>query len=198
MRDKSYISRIIDQSSAPYFVGRFTSSLRELEMLQIAAQADRERQFAIVEQFKDEKGKRFRKAQMAALKGDEDVKLIQEIERRKKLLYKEFEKVWAMFTGTETGAKIVVGYLKSKGNIHSLKSTYRPEDVEMAVADWLGYVRSMCELNLQRYRENRNNRKELAKIHWWLASEDLEEFDDGEVHEDPLLQEEHDKEGEPQ
>ena len=168
---KPKLTWVINKSSAPYFVNRFTNAIWELENTQLALQADREVQIATVERYKDADGKRFEKAQRAALKGDQDAKLIAEIERRKKLLLTEFVKVWTAYTGDKESAVIIVQYLKSHGNLVELNEKYGQEKVEKALAWWLNYVNQVCALSLTRYRENKAfMSSELRDFAWWLST----------------------------
>lgn len=166
------MSVYIDKLTAPYYARRFATALFELENLQLSYAADRDMQYAIANKYKYEKGNKYKRAQIAAFKADEDVIQIKAIEKKKRAIFRDFHKVWGIYTGNAQVGLIVADYLKTKGDVKFLEEKYEQGQINEALVQWFKFVDTTADLATQRLREEQAFKKRLREDRKFLKGID--------------------------
>jgi len=170
----------VNELTAPYFARRFAIALFELENLQLAYVADRNLQYAIADKYKYEKGRKYRKAQRAAFRADEDAFQQKLIEKRKRAILRDFHKVWGIYTNNPLSGVIIADYLKTKGNLKYLQSKYEDEEINTALSQWHVFVDTIADLSIQRAREGKSFQARLKQEREFLTEPEPKDESDGE------------------
>ena len=140
-------------NSAGFVCKRLFNALRELDMLILSYSADRDLRVSTVQRFCNARGKMYKKAQRAAVLGDEDARAMMNLFERKKRLLEHFAKVWDLYAGEGTG-EIVGYYIQQHGNIGAVQKKYKPKSkVDEALATWYDFVRVSSALARDRMHE---------------------------------------------
>ena len=169
-----------EYASVACYARRFANSMREIETLIVSYDADRAKYKAIVERYAYDSGKKYEKAQKAAVKFDNASAQLSILMKRRETILRSFHKVWGLYTRNEKAGKIIADYLRYYGDELKLRKKYSGRDVDVALALWWQYCDTTAMLAIQRNKEAIARHKRLANAIFAKKKEGTDDGQDGD------------------